>query len=423
MISSKINLNDNILLKYFLIFIPFNYALTLRIGFPLKVSEVVLFLILSLYYYFQKPVLAKGKIYEVLIIFCLFASFSTVINLFWHYNYQLNSYVTRIDYRFDSILKLIYLYLAFLALLISDKAFSTDKKAYLKWFLVGATICAYYSWYLFIFSLFKLPVFLLPGMDEAPQMANLSFGDVIRCGTFKEGNFLGLFMLISSVIALYSGKFKKYVFFLVTTIISFSSIAVLCSFIFILMFYFSKYFTRKNLIKLLVFFSGLAIILLLLYNNKDFKFLITSKFFGNTKVINNNAEYSKADRLNSLNNAISIGNQNPLLGVGLSNYALHISHVNQNKLFFRPNFKDIPNNVYAEIFSELGYIGLLLFCFLLWYLYTITKLDESKILRKGFITTLIYFIAFPTFTILFVWVFWGLIVSLLNDRHLNVSSN
>lgn len=423
MLNGKIHLNDNLLLRIFFIFIPFNYALTLKVGFPLKISEVFLILILVFYLYFNKALVLNSKILKLFLLFCLYVTISTIINLFWVYDYRLNVYETRIGYKFDSVLKLIYLYLSFFALILSARAFSYKKNIYINYFLLGATICACYSWYLFTFSLFKLPVILLPGMDAQPQVASLSFGNVIRCGTFKEGNFLGLFMLISAVIALYAGNGKKYLFFLATTIISFSSIAVLCSFVFIFLFYFGKYFTRKNLPKLAIFFSSVVILFLLILNNKDFKFLITSKFFGNTKAISNNAEFSKADRLNSINNAIKIGGQNPVIGVGLSNYALHLLEVNENELFFRPNFKDIPNNVYAEILSECGYIGLFLFCLILWYLYSTTKIDESKILRKGFIATLLYFVAFPTFTILFIWVFWGLIVSLLLNKQLNVSNS
>ncbi len=146
--------------------------------------------------------------------------------------------------------------------------------------------------------------------------------------------------------------------------------------------------------------------------NKDFNFLVTSKLFGSTERITNNAEFSKAERINSMITAFNMGANNPVFGVGLSNYALHQKQFNEDPRFLYQNFKGIPNNIYLEIFSEIGMIGLLLFIYFLFLLYKLTYYDDTKILRYGFLSSLLYFLAFPTFTILFIWVFWGLIASL-----------
>ncbi|MBD3843533.1 MAG: hypothetical protein IE909_16960 [Campylobacterales bacterium] len=114
-----------------------------------------------------------------------------------------------------------------------------------------------------------------------------------------------------------------------------------------------------------------------------------------------------------------MGLDNPILGIGLSNFALHYKHYNEIRGvgFEAYNFKVIPNNVYAEIFSELGLIGFFIFIVFIYTLYKKTLYDKSHILRFGFIGSLVYFFAFSSFTILFIWVFFGLISSLKKEHY------
>jgi O-antigen ligase len=410
----KIKLFDNILIFIFFLFIPFTYALTINLGFPLKISEVSLFIIFILLIYKSrfKVYPLRQRVFVLISVFILFTFGSVTVNLFWEYPYELNTFDSRFGYKVDSFLKYGYVLLAYFSLIVTSNSFSINPNKYIKVFLYGAFIASLYSWYLFLMSLLELPYILLPGMDENPQIVNLSFGNVIRCGTFKEGNYMGLFLLISSFMAFYIGRAKAGWFFLFTIISTMASMSIICGAIFLFLYYFHSFFNKRNIHKLVMSAVGVMVIFTLLLQSKDFHFLITSKLFGNTEKISNNAEYSKADRLNSMKIALKIGLNNPVLGVGLSNYALHQKEFNEDARFFYKNFKGIPNNIYLEIFAEIGLIGLLLFLFFLFQLYNLTYYDKSKVLRFGFLSTLLYFFAFPTFTMIFIWVFWGLILSL-----------
>jgi O-antigen ligase len=175
---------------------------------------------------------------------------------------------------------------------------------------------------------------------------------------------------------------------------------------------FKKYFTVRRVVILFFLCIITAIILGVLLQNKDFRNITVNKIFGDGNYVSNPSQLSKADRINSINTAIFIGINNPFIGVGLSNYALHYKRYNQNEIFKYENNKVIPNNVYAELFSETGLLGFLLFMCFLFSLYKRTALDPTYTLRFGFIALLIGLIAFPSVTVLFLWVFWGLIISL-----------
>jgi O-antigen ligase len=114
-----------------------------------------------------------------------------------------------------------------------------------------------------------------------------------------------------------------------------------------------------------------------------------------------------------------MGIDNPVFGIGLSNFALHYKYYNEiyGSGFKNYDSKVIQNNVYAEIFSELGLIGLFLFGLFIYSLYLESKHDKSKVLTFGLLGCFFYFMAFPTFTILFMWVFFGLIHSLPKDNY------
>lgn len=416
--SIKIKAYNNLIISLFLFFIPFSYALTFKVGFPLKISEITLVLLVILVLTNRQLKLEPEvfPVVQTLTLFCLFSFISLIINLFWQYNYQLDTYEARFGYKIDSILKFCYLMLAYFCFIISYKIFLNYKAYALKIYFRGAVISSIYCWYLFLTSLFNFPTFLLPGMDAEPQMILLSFGDFIRSGTFKEGNYMGMFLLLSGIMAFYCDK-KKLGFFLFLTIIpTVSSMAILNVFLFLFLFYFKKFFTRKNFNKLILFFAIIMIAFSMALGNKDFKFLVTAKIFGSTKNISNNAEFSKADRLNSSMTALEIGLNNPFLGVGMSNYSLHNKEYNYDNRFYKENFKSIPNNIYLEIVSEQGILGLAIFILFLLQLYKISQKYRAVALQYGLISTFIYFVAFPTYIILFIWVFFGLVAALPNNH-------
>jgi O-antigen ligase len=329
------------------------------------------------------------------------------------------NYSSRAGYEIDSILKWLYFLLAVLIFYISSKVFNGNKQKYIVYFLYGAIIASLYSWYLFIFSMFGFEPILLFGMEENPQKISLLAGEVIRCGTFKEGNFMAFFLFVSTVIALYAKKKKLAIYFTLSIITTVSTIGILTSLLFWLLHLLKVSKTKNGMIKLLlILFLSLSSLMILLQND-DFNMMFTSKLDITNSEITDQGAYSKEDRKNTILNALNMGIDNPVFGIGLSNFALHYKYYNEiyGSGFKNYDSKVIQNNVYAEIFSELGLIGLFLFGLFIYSLYLESKHDKSKVLTFGLLGCFFYFMAFPTFTILFMWVFFGLIHSLPKDNY------
>ncbi len=413
-ISRRINIFDNFIIILLFLFFPFTYALTFKLGFPLKVSEIALFITLAfiaLRLKFKISILRTAE-FNVILVFMLLALLSLTVNLFWTYEYNLSVQYTRFGVKPDSILKFFYIVLAFIVFIVAANAFSINPHRYTRYWIIGAIIASIYAWYLAIFSLLKLPIVFLPGMDEVPQTIKLPIGEYIRTGTFKEGNYMGMFLLLSGAIAFYTKRIKTGFFFYATILTTASTVGFITFTTFIILYYSSILFTRRNLIKFFMFLPFLIIVLTLALQNENIYRFTVAKITGDTSV-DRGIDYSKNDRLNSIKVAFQAAFANPALGVGPSNYSLHYSYFNLDKDFDH-QFKMIPNNVYAEIASELGMPALFLFLVFGYFLIKRSNRFPDKTLRNGVILSFVYLFTFPTFTLLFVWAFWGLVVSLPN---------
>ena len=402
----------DLLVILFLFFLPFSQALTLNIVFPLKLSEIFLFLLLFhellsgsiVKWRFNLPVL-------IILIFFVLVFISVVVNFFYQYNYPLSVEYSRISPVIDSLLKFFYLFIAIVALIITRNAIIADPQL-IRWFFIGASVASFYAWYLFFSGILHLPTLILPGMDPDPQKINLSVGDIIRCGTFKEGNYMGFFLLVSGIVALYYKKKMLSIFFFLTIITTFSTTSIFCLIIFLVIYLARIY--RQYRTRLVASISGMALVLILLIQfNEAFRTNFYNKVFGDEDSIENaNDLYSKADRLNTSWVGVNIFMDNPVFGIGLANYGLHYIHYNTlPELDVIDQTKRIPNDIYVEILSECGSLAFIAFLVFLSSLYKYGKPKSNGILTAGLIACFVYFIAFPTFTMLFIWVFFGIILA------------
>jgi O-antigen ligase len=319
----------------------------------------------------------------------------------------------------DSLLKWVYFFLAVVIFWVSSAVFARHRERAIGWFLYGGIAASAYGWYLFGTSLLGMSPVLLMGMEEAPQKISLGFGEVIRCGTFKEGNFMAMFLFVSSVVALYAKKRVMSLYFTLSLITTVSTIGMLSAGVFWALYGLHRAHTHQGLIRLIVMGYVAAAALVILLQNDDFKTMFISKLDFSDSTIVDQGAYSKEDRKNTILNALRMGEENPVFGVGLSNYALHYRYYNERygEGFENYDFKVIANNVYAEIFAETGVVGLVLWGWFLYSLFVVARRDESGILRMGLWGSCFYFMAFPTFSVLFVWVYFGLIQSLAGGEH------
>lgn len=405
-------------LKYYLIglllfFLPFMQALTVNLFFPLKVSEICLFLFFILY---PLDVLLIPKKNLVLLVtsLLLLAFASTFINLFTTFPYPLDERFVRLSKEADSLLKFFYLLLAGLLLIILNKYFQNNGFEVLRFFFAGAIASAAYSWYLILSGLLNLPVLHLPGMEDQPQTITLSIGTFIRAGTFKEGNYMGLFLLLSAALAFHFQRQKTGIFLLLSIITTFSTTSFFCATFFVL------YSTaRRSLQRPSRLVMALLIVALVggivLSGNEAIRIIVLDKIFSGSETLDPNASFSRLDRLNSIQAGWNIFLNNPFFGVGPANYGLHFPQYNQ--FIQNIDIKFIPNNVYIELLSETGIFAALVFTIFIFLLIVRTRRLQNVYLQAGLLSMSLYLIAFPTYTSLFIWLFLAVVSSCTEPWH------
>lgn len=396
--------------KVFLVFLPFTQALTINIFFPLKISEIAL--VILILFYVNKKTLSKDTIWFfnnnlIISIVAILVTLSFIVNISWNYPYPAKVIPFRISRVGDSFIRLCYFYLCLAAYFISFRLFTKNIKILEKWVL-GAMIAAFYGWYLFLSSGLNLPYFKLPGMGD-PQI----LGGFIRCSTFKEGNYFGLFLLLSASVAFYLKKMIQGWFLLFSVIVSMSTISIISVFLFVFFFY------RKKLLRLSVLIKvvPVLIIAILLFMQTDlYQRYVYEKLFDSTKTLTQ-SNFSKVDRVITGKVAFYSGIENPFFGVGPANYGLHYDYynkykkivVNRNEYFDhfaqRKNERAIPNNVYLEVLSEYGVIAVVLFMLFLFLILTKAYYLKEDAIVAGIFSIILSFNAFPSFIMLFIWVF------------------
>jgi hypothetical protein len=402
----KIDIN-----KLFLVFLPFTQALTINIFFPLKISEIAL--VVLLLFYLNKKVISYSSIWfcnsnKIILLFSVIVTLSFIVNIYWDYSYSPKIFPFRINRVGDSFIRLCYFYLCLLAYYVSFKFFIKDIKLLDKWVL-GALIAAIYGWYLFIFSKLNLPYIKLPGMDDVP----LSLNGFIRCSTFKEGNYLGLYLILSASIAFYLKKEKEAWFLLFSVIITLSTISIVSAFVFLAFYFRRKFFKMRFLLKTV----PIVVLSIFIFTKTDFyKLYIYGKIFDSSKTLTT-GNFSKVDRIITGQVAIDSGLDNPFLGVGPANYGLHYDYYNHYKkivinrndyfdqLARRKNVRSIPNNVYLEVLSEYGVIAFVLFIVFLSSILIKSYYLKEDALTGGMLALILSLNAFPSFIMLFIWVF------------------
>lgn len=397
------------------LFLPFPYALTIQVGFPLKITEVFITISIILLILFQLKREIRFDFYwpdlffKILFIFLLLAVLSAVTNVFWQYDYTLSNPPHRFGQIINSLLKTAYIIVIYFTCLLSYYSFQLNKKKSLLYLCYGAIACASYGWYLFIFSLNGWDVFLLPGMDEWPQHGLYSFGHFIRSGTFKEGNHTGLFLLTAAFIAYREKKYLFFVFISCSLIPTVSVIAFLCLGLF-LGFVTIDLFLKKNYNATLAAIAIFCASIFIISQNPDGKFVAGKIIWWKTSE-HQDAERSKQERLELVKAAFRVGAENPLLGVGPSNFTRHVRQYDHSKTLSDESFSYIPNNIYMEIFSELGLPALLCFISMTGLLLVKSLRRKDFILLGAIFSFSFYLLAYPSFTLLFIWVFYAYILA------------
>lgn len=420
----RIVLNKSSVYILFLFFLPFTKALTLDIGFPLKISEVILGILIFVYcikIHQRDKFNNTSLISIVLVTFLFWTTASFLINSLWKYDYGLKDVPFRMNAFVDSLWRLIYVYLSVIVFFISKKHLKYNK--ILKFWVTGAIVAGIYSWYLFIFSGLNMPYIKLFGMDDNPQ----SLFGFIRCGTFSEGNFFGLYLLLSIVISFHIKRYRAAFFLILTTITTFSTVTIVSLSVFLLFVFRKTLLNKKSFTYAAISFPVIIIASLFFIKTPFFENQIYNKLAQPSYELSS-SNVSKVDRVLTARIAFKQGLNNPFFGVGPYNYGLHYDEYNDfetyiknnnswSKSFFkRVNRRAIPNNVYLEVWAEYGIIGFFLFTSFLILLLIKTYKSNNQIMIGGTIALLISFNAFPSFIMLFIWAFLAIPTELSNNQ-------
>ena len=406
--------------------LPFTYALTLKIGFPLKIYELAcIFLIPTLFVLGclngslkVKLNRAEKKMFYILGLFLLVYIISAVLGLRKLY-VELDAFPAWAVGRFHpiagSIFKVAYLIFDILLFLIILRYSKSRLDYYIKAWLVGGILASIYTWYLFTYSIFGLHPFLLPGMKEPLQVIGGFSGEsIIRSGTFLEGNFMGAYLLLSVVLCLYMFdliRSKWYLFFAlffsVTLLTTFSTINILLL-VAVLSMYFLHIVSRNfdglhKPVLLGASFIGILICLFAASKSRYVQKHVFLKLF--------NPSESKIERLNHAITGLRIFSEYPLTGVGPGNYGFYYPvYQVMDDVMERNDRKKIPNNIYVELLSESGIIGflsMLLFISILLRKFRNTSHRRNFSLFLGMISICLLWMAYPTFLITFQWVYFA----------------
>jgi len=279
----------------------------------------------------------------------------------------------------------------------------------MKYFFMGAFITSMISIAFLILGLADIRPSILFNMYY--QYINLGVTSFVRNGTFLEGNFAGLYFLISFILAKHFKQ--KYLLWIlpVAVISTFSTIAIFSMFIYILFISFQNYHNS--------FYAVFLVMLLMVVNHKTNGIFFKEQF--SEKIGIQPLALSTIERSETIKRGLNIFTQNPLFGVGPANYKYYFNHLKNTDFDNSMNIKHrsfIANNIYIELLAEYGIFAFLTFFILIWKLFYNVQKQKLYYLSSGLIVVMIYFVAYPSFSVFFLWFFFA-ILSLEKPQYVN----
>lgn len=246
-----------------------------------------------------------------------------------------------------------------------------------------------------------------------------------RAGTFNEGNLAGLYYLLSIFVALEYRRLARtkaanrfILVGLLGVLLSSSSAGIvlllmLLSLQFVLVARTRIALAGRSLVVFVVlpsFVIGMAV--------AGLDFGIREKLFEEEVTANS---FSRIDRLESVRAAIELFSEAPVFGQGLQTYGFLSNDRLSGPLLvtYDESYRRIPNNIYVELACELGAVGLLLF---LGFMASLFRLAARRTTAGrahwllGLLGVMMYWNAFPTYSVVFIWVFFGLILKSLQSH-------
>lgn len=388
--------------------LPLQEALTFRWLFPIKLCEIAL--LLAAFVRFFGGSSGKARLFGplsrrefvALAAFLYISASSLAINT-WLGDRPDDRGIYRISPFADGVAEIAYYALAVFAfLLITDLVRRYPAQAVKAW-LLGASIAAWYEIYLVIGSLIRFTPPLLPGGSN--QAATIGSFSIPRAGTFLEGNFFGLFLLMSLVLALSNRRVGTAILISAALLGSISVINIIAMVVMWIVYLASG--TKRSIWTAILLLGVSPLLIFALLGNSVYMRSLTERIF-------DPQSQSANERRGSVATALRMYADHPVLGVGPAQYGLWFRNYRPKSLSdeyisVRRNTRYIPNNVPAQILAEQGTLG---FLCLGTFFFSIDRRGRGRrgpIMRYGLRLVFLSLFAFPTAISVVIWMFFGMV--------------
>ncbi len=416
------------LLRFILVVLPLTNSATLPLGFPLKLYEIVG--LVAIARALTGPGFTLGPHRRIVALWGVFL-FGSMFASAWGLYALGTRDLGMLEWAHGRYQPLVntfyhYFYLAFdmgLMMLMLDalQRGALTMRVFCRAWLWGTGLAVGYAVFLNFVHHAGLPTLLALRWDDVQTMSVGGF-NVVRTGPFEEGNYFGLYLLVSLVIALRAQRLWPDRLFrvlvpvsLLGVLITASPAALLGAMVLLLV---AVVFGRVSpLVRGGTIAAGIGVFAALAATGL-LRTLVLDKFslifYGG---VTDTRNISLVQRLNESYHAWLMFLDHPQ-GVGMGNYGYFFGDYPDLYVWLHAawmSIKHIPNNVYLEVLCEHGALMAVLFVVILMRMTTRLLRAREFLVTVGLLLVLVYFAAFPTFRLSLIWVFWAFIIFIGRD--------
>ncbi|MCY9026862.1 O-antigen ligase family protein [Priestia megaterium] len=289
-----------------------------------------------------------------------------------------------------------------------------DYHKLLKHFIAGSFIVTCYGIYEFIIKTAGLSFsYLLPG--HAQSILFFGDGKVRLSGTFGEPSYFAGYIVLSIFVCVYAKKLKilsrlflnlMIALQLIVLLLTYSTGGYLALIVGTLIYLF---YSGKTKFFISIFLLSIVAIMLVTFIPAVSE-VVQKPFDSSTGQMG-----SSTDRSNTAKAAINMFKDSPIYGIGYGNFSFLYNHYRPATAIFKTE-PSIANNVYADFISSYGLIGV--FLLLIIFIQFKRSLKKIRIHNRieypffvgAIFTILLVYMAYPTFSYAFHWVFYSIIL-------------